>query len=356
MTKLSPETPLLYIADFPGRAGIARVRFHAMDVSSVTWAHIAKLAAEFGSGDVQIVDDGDLEIGQVSDPEALTAAARELGWPVHTAVPGPVVAFSPMSGRSGGWADIRDLYTELASRATGLPVAAWSPFFGLDDGRGDIAALKPTVGVIADEPDRFRLILDGEATADHVAWDDVVDRMVAEYEQRLAGPAPTIKRELEIVDSTAAVSALRPGLDLVGWLAQEDGKITLGAGLRFGELTSEVVQLLAATEAAVTVTPWRSILIHDLDEHEAESVLRVLAPRGLVFDQESPWLRVSACPHCHLSLSNTEGDAETAVHSGDLPAGRVHFAGCDMRCGLPRGNFIEYLALADGEYEVSSTS
>ncbi len=45
----------------------------------------------------------------------------------------------------------------------------------------------------------------------------------------------------------------------------------------------------------MVITPWRSVLVCDLDEGVADVALRVLAPMGLVFDENSPWLRVSAC-------------------------------------------------------------
>ncbi|TWH16721.1 precorrin-3B synthase [Rhodococcus rhodochrous J45] len=38
------------------------------------------------------------------------------------------------------------------------------------------------------------------------------------------------------------------------------------------------------------VTPWRSVLLCDLDEWTAEQVVRVLAPMGLIFDADSPHL------------------------------------------------------------------
>ena len=43
-------------------------------------------------------------------------------------------------------------------------------------------------------------------------------------------------------------------------------------------------------EAPLVVTPWRSVLVCDLDEGVADVALRVLAPLGLVFDEDSPWL------------------------------------------------------------------
>ena len=46
---------------------------------------------------------------------------------------------------------------------------------------------------------------------------------------------------------------------------------------------------MAAIEAPLVVTPWRSILVCDVDEVVADTALRVLAPMGLVFDENSPW-------------------------------------------------------------------
>ena len=73
----------------------------------------------------------------------------------------------------------------------------------------------------------------------------------------------------------------------VGWIIQEDGLITLGAAVPLGVLPARVAEFLAAIEAPLVITPWRSVLVCDLDEAVADVALRVLAPLGLIFDENS---------------------------------------------------------------------
>ena len=41
----------------------------------------------------------------------------------------------------------------------------------------------------------------------------------------------------------------------VGWLPQLDGLVSLGAGVRFGQLSSQLARMIAVTGARTTVTP-----------------------------------------------------------------------------------------------------
>ena len=54
----------------------------------------------------------------------------------------------------------------------------------------------------------------------------------------------------------------------------------LGAAVPLGVLQARVAEFLAAIEAPLVITPWRSVLICDLDEGVADAALRVLAPLG----------------------------------------------------------------------------
>ena len=97
---------------------------------------------------------------------------------------------------------------------------------------------------------------------------------------------------------------------------------------------------MAAIDAPVVITPWRSLLVCDLAEGVADTSLRVLAPLGLVFDENSPWLRVSACvgsPGCEKSRADVRAEASRAIAEDleDLPAGHVHYVGCERACGSP---------------------
>ena len=89
--------------------------------------------------------------------------------------------------------------------------------------------------------------------------------------------------------------------------------MALGAAVPLGVLEARQAHFVAAIDAPVVITPWRSLLVCDLAEGVADTSLRVLAPLGLVFDENSPWLRVSACvgsPGCEKSLADVRAERQ----------------------------------------------
>ena len=116
-------------------------------------------------------------------------------------------------------------------------------------------------------------------------------------------------------------------------------RVTLGAAVPLGVLPARTAEFLAAIESPLVVTPWRSVLVCDLTEDVADTSLRVLAPLGLVFDENSPWLSLSACtgsPGCDKSLADVRADARAALVLG-TPGVHRHFVGCPRACGSPIG-------------------
>jgi precorrin-3B synthase len=154
-------------------------------------------------------------------------------------------------------------------------------------------------------------------------------------------------RTAELVDSAPLLHDFTPSAEPgatwapvvrppVGWLSQDDGRIALGAAVPLGVLQARVAEYLAAIGAPMVITPWRSVLVCDLDEGVADVALRVLAPMGLVFDEHSPWLSVSACtgsPGCEHSAADVRADATAALD--DPTDGHRHFVGCERACGSP---------------------
>ena len=117
-------------------------------------------------------------------------------------------------------------------------------------------------------------------------------------------------------------------------------------------LPTRVAEYLAAIEAPLVITPWRSVLVCDLSEEVADMTLRVLAPLGLVFDENSPWLTVSACtgsPGCAHSAADVRSDAAAGALRADSPASGVHrhFVGCERACGSPPAGEV-LVATGDG--------
>lgn len=216
----------------------------------------------------------------------------ELSPPVEPAAdPGvslPDIVASPLTGRVGAFGDVRGLVRELdtAVHATG-ELARLPRGFGicLDDGRGDVAGLGTDLGAQLDGA-RARLLVDGRTTNLTVDIGDVVDALVGAAVRATESPDPTHYFDDVVLGDTAGAHTRPP----IGWLEQNDGSVTLGAGVPLGRLSAELAQYVVAIDRPVAVTPWRSILIFDLDEGSADVVLRVLAPRGLVFDADSPHL------------------------------------------------------------------
>jgi precorrin-3B synthase len=135
----------------------------------------------------------------------------------------------------------------------------------------------------------------------------------------------------------------------VGWIEQDDGRIALGAAVPLGVLSARVAEYLAAIEAPLVITPWRSVLVCDLNDGVADTALRVLAPLGLVFDENSLWLAVSACvgsPGCARSIADAQSlHTGTGVHR--------HFVGCERACGSPLAGEV-LVATRDGYQPLKS--
>ena len=132
-----------------------------------------------------------------------------------------------------------------------------------------------------------------------------------------------------------------PARPPVGWIEQSGDhtdQVALGAVVPLGVLSCRQAEFVAAIGAPVVITPWRSLLVCDLDPGVADTALRVLAPLGLVFDETSRWLDVTACvgsPGCDRSRADVRAEATRAVESGSADDGAVHYAGCERACGRP---------------------
>ncbi|NEW37350.1 precorrin-3B synthase [Nocardia cyriacigeorgica] len=354
---------------------------------------LAEAAEELGDGAIELTSRGNVQLRQVRDPDELTARLEVAGLlPSHTHERVRNIVASPLSGRVGGRADVHPLVRSLddglraAARLAELPGRV---LFALDDGRGDVSALGPDIGAHAVDEDEFALVLAGRDSGIRVSAADTADVLLAAAHGFLdLGSDQWRLHEIDCgVDRLTDLLGLAPGphrLDLgaapqhpIGWFPQDDDLIALGAGVRLGSLPARTAEFLAAVERPVFITPWRSLIITDLDEWPAEQVVRVLAPMGLIFDAGSPWLQVTACagrPGCAKSHTDVRADATAAIESGrvlpsgaDIPtnetiipaeqiitAGRQHWSGCDRRCGHPAGPVTDVTAGPDGYRVIQS--
>jgi precorrin-3B synthase len=347
---------------------LVRVRLPGGTLTAGGLAALARVAAEFGKGTLELTARANVQIRGVSDTTAVAEAVADAGLlPSARHERARNVVASPLSGRSGGLTDVRAWVGQLDASIQAEPVLASLPgrfWFSIDDGRGDVSGLRADVGVYV-LGDSVALLLAGRDTGVRLAEDDVVETLVA-----LAAKFVEVRGNAWRVAELETVNDLLPGVDQgaavtpvtappVGWIEQDDGRIALGAAVPLGVLHAHVAEYLAAIEAPLVVTPWRSLLVCDLDHAIADAALRVLAPMGLVFDEASPWLSVSACagsPGCAHSAADVRADAaadvRAATRKGDarVPQRHRHFVGCERACGSPPTG--EVLVAAEDGYRL----
>jgi precorrin-3B synthase len=268
-------------------------------------AALAHMSTALGSAALELTGRGNLQIRGITDAEMVAAAVAEAGLlPSSTHERVRNIVASPLSGRVGGIADVREWVTDLDAAIQAEPVLAQLPdcfLFSVDDGRDDVSGLGADVGVHVAE-DRAALVLAGRDTGVRLTAREVVNALI-EVAVRFVDVRGNAVRVSDLADP----SQLWPGVELgggfrkvtrppVGWIEQDDGLVALGAAVPLGVLSARLAEYLAAIGAPLVVTPWRSMLVCDLDEVVADTALRVLAPMGLVFDENSLWATVGGDP------------------------------------------------------------
>jgi precorrin-3B synthase len=230
-----------------------------------------------------------------------------------------------------------------------------------------VSGIDADAGVHARDDGTFALLLAGRDTGVRLDSGDVVETLV-EVAGRFVQIRGNAWRINELDDHSALLEGLTAGAPAgatwpptmtppVGWIEQRDDNVALGAAVPLGVLQARVAQFLAAIETPLVITPWRSVLVCDVPEGVADTALRVLAPLGLVFDEDSPWLRISACtgsPGCAKSAADVRADATEAANAptqADSADPRQethrHFVGCERACGSPSAGEV-LVATEDG--------
>jgi precorrin-3B synthase len=325
---------------------LVRVRLPGGAITAAQLVTMALVSSELGAGTLELTARGNVQLRGIGDVAAAAEALAQAGLlpsPTHERVRNIVA--SPLSGRSGGRVDIRAWVSKLDAAICADPRLAelggrfW---FSVDDGRADVSGLGADAGVHVLD-DGVALLLSGRDTGVRVPEDEVAESLVA-----IAARFIDIRGNAWRANELADPAALLPGAELsatvfppvtkppVGWIGQRDGRVALGAAVPLGVLPARVAEYLAAIEAPLVITPWRSVLVCDLSEEVADVAIRVLAPLGLVFEENSPWLSVSACtgsPGCAHSAADVRADAARSLQADSVM--HRHFVGCERACGSP---------------------
>jgi precorrin-3B synthase len=353
---------------------LARVRVPGGAVTSAQLRVLADAARDLGDNALELTSRGNLQLrglrpGSESELGNRLAAAGLLPSATHERVRN--VLASMLSGRSGGHLDVRPWVDAFDAGLCADPALAGLPgrfLATLDDGRGDVAGLGGDVGLFTLDPRTVALLLCGTDSGLRTTPAAAVELALAATRAFLDvrdEDGGTAWRLAEIPEGITRIVArlpgqnghcgpievpVAPGTGPAGAVAQSDGRTALVAVVPLGRLTAAQADLLAATSADVQITPWRSVVLPDLPD---ASAARDLTAAGLVLDPGSAWLRVTACagrPGCAKSLADVRADAAAAVADGTLPGdgARQHWAGCERRCGRPRGDVVDVVATGTG--------
>jgi precorrin-3B synthase len=204
-------------------------------------------------------------------------------------------------------------------------------------------------GLVRDDPLRDGLVRDGLATGCSVPAELARCESATASVTASVNPCPLGEFERDDGDTGMVVAPvlgectagqLRAIADLLTEPTAQAGAVQAAtaqaATAQAGAAHAATVQADAARAAAV-ITPWRSIVLPRKGD---------LAGTGLLADAAEPAAGVSACigrPGCAKARADVRANARSLI--GMLPAGvRVHFSGCERRCGRPHGPHLDVVA------------
>jgi precorrin-3B synthase len=320
---------------------MVRIRVPGGQTTGVQLQQLGRLAQQHGSGLLQLTSRASLQVRGLPEPlpesfQAAVAAAGFLPSAEHERVRN--IVCSPLTGLHGGRADLRPLVDQLdraLQQDATLADLSGRFLFGLDDGRGDVAALQPDLtyravdagtGLVLVGPDLGLPVAPGSAVATLVAL---------AHDFARARRASGARRVRELPAWIHARPGLRP-VPPSDRLGTPLGRVGEHASVQvpLGFLNPEQLAAVTAVAGAgtVVVTPWRGLVVAG-----GGTALDRLTATGLVADAGSPWAAISACvggPWCAQGRVDTQQLVRSvAILDADWP--RTHVSGCERRCGAP---------------------
>ncbi len=334
---------------------LIRLRFPGGQTTADTLSALSGLARTYGNPELQLTSRAGLQLrglpGQL--PRELTEAVLALGLipsARHERVRNIVA--SPLTGVSGGRADLRGLIHDLDRAILDEPSLADLPgrfLFVLDDGRGDVVGRPFDLGYRALDGLSGVVLVGGAELGFPVPVRRAVDTLI-----RLACDFVVARRASgawhvrELPNWTATVDGLGP----VDEHAADCPPLALGAVagassvvVPLGLLTPEQADaVVRVAPGPLVITPWRGLVVPG-----AAPGLAALTATGLVATADSPWASVSACvgaPSCGQAAGSTRALALELVQRGDIGRRRTHVSGCERRCGAPADDHRDVLVRA----------
>ncbi|MET9833974.1 precorrin-3B synthase [Streptomyces sp. NPDC006385] len=380
-----PGTLRLHAAD---DGALARVRVPGGVLTARQAEALADAARRLGDGDLHLTSRGNVQLRGLRETcgaelaEVLDAAGL-LPSRGHERVRNIVA--SPLSGLDGdGFREIRPWLSALDESLCASEAAralSGRFLFALDDGRGDVAGLGADVTVRAAADGGALLGVGAARECLYVSGEDAPRAALVAAETFLAVarehgarvwrvselPVPPDELTHEVRRSLAAAGiGTSPRTPDGAGGGQGPPPGIVGAALSvhapLGRLTPlQWQELRHAAVDELRLTPWRGVVVPTpgTGPDDAARALARLSATGLVTDPASPWLRVGACigrPGCAKSRADVRADAERSLAAAGGARLPLYWSGCERRCGHPRGDRIDVVAVPGGGYQLGAVT
>jgi sulfite reductase beta subunit-like hemoprotein len=345
---------------------LARVRLPGGRITSDQLGSIAD-AARLGNGIVELTSRANLQVrGLPADAgEQIAAILTEAGLlPSRGQELVRNVLASPLAGRHLDALAPTDAIVAALDRALcdedDLAALPGRFLFAVDDGSGLALASRADVALLARADGTFALVLDGSATDISAPPGGAAAVAVRAARAFLALAAESGARPWRIGDlddGARAIAHLLGGGLLAasvpaaadvrldpGIARQNDGRVAVTALPPLARLDPGSLVALRALagrgDGELRLSPWRTLTLRDADGADGDALADALAAAGFVLSADSGWTGLSACAGlgaCSQALLDVRAIAATraAVRDGSSPT--EHWAGCERRCGQPRG-------------------
>lgn len=267
---------------------IVRLRLVGGVLPTSMLAALIDIAERWADGTILLTKRTNLQLRGIAHedgavPEALVGALSRAGLlpsQSHELVRNIMV--SPLTGRAGGRADLRRTAVELDRRLCDEPDLADLAgrfLFVLDDGRGDVAPRSLDIGLMAVDPETAQLRIGSRHWGEVVPLDETPAILIAlalRFLQRNGEGTiaawhvdeldPDIAGSIgghHVRDLRTQVTSLPPPY---GIISQDDGRTADHVAVPDGLLTRSLADdLIARAGPELIVTPWRSIVVPDLE-------------------------------------------------------------------------------------------
>ena len=266
---------------------LVRLRLIGGALPSSSLRALVKITSEWGDGNIYLTSRANLQLRAVPHadgcvPTALVSAISEAGLlpvPSHDRVRN--ISVSPLTGRVGGHADLRPLAGAIDKMLCADPLFASLSgkfAFSLDDGRGDAGLSALDLGVSALDAHTAQLRVGSTVWGPTVDLNDAADALLDLARQflglrgagetawwhvdELPGKGSELLDQSYVRDERTLTTYSLPPF---GKILQDDGRQALHVEVPDGTLTPQLAEHVTALGAELIVTPWRSVIVPDLE-------------------------------------------------------------------------------------------